>query len=175
MKELLDKITSYNLFNYLLPGVLFAVLATKITRFSFIQSDIVVGAFVYYFIGLVISRLGSLLLEPFLKLVRFVRFANYGEYVAACKVDAKIDVLSEQNNSYRTLAMVFVCLLLLKAYEKVERQLSFLNNRSTLVAITLLLAMFLLSYRKQTGYITKRVKSAEPVGGEKTRVVKAGE
>jgi len=171
MKELLDKITSYNLFNYLLPGVLFAVLATKFTRFSLIQPDIIVGAFVYYFIGLVISRLGSLLLEPFLKLVRFVKFADYDKYVAACKVDEKIDVLSEQNNSYRTLAAVFACLLLVKAYEMLESRVAFLTHRGTLVAIALLLMMFLLSYRKQTKYITKRVKAA--TGDDKAKAARA--
>lgn len=67
MKEILDKLTSYNLFNYLLPGVVFAVLASKVTRFTLIQQDLVAGAFLYYFIGLVISRFGSLILEPILK------------------------------------------------------------------------------------------------------------
>ena len=67
MKDLLDKISSYNLFNYLLPGVLFALLADGLTSYTFIQSDIVVGIFLYYFMGLVISRVGSLAIEPILK------------------------------------------------------------------------------------------------------------
>jgi hypothetical protein len=64
MKEILDKLSSYNLFNYLLPGIIFVVLASEITRYSFIHDDIVIGAFLYYFIGLVISRFGSLAIEP---------------------------------------------------------------------------------------------------------------
>jgi hypothetical protein len=54
MKELLDKISSYNLFNYLLPGVLFATLAEYLTSYHLVQDDLVVGAFVYYFMGLVV-------------------------------------------------------------------------------------------------------------------------
>ena len=67
MKDLLEKISSYHFFNYLLPGILFAVVAQYTTVYDFLQKDIIIGAFVYYFIGLVISRVGSLLLEPILK------------------------------------------------------------------------------------------------------------
>jgi len=45
MKDLLDKLSSYNLFNYLLPGVVFASIATKVTKFSFTQTDIITGVF----------------------------------------------------------------------------------------------------------------------------------
>jgi hypothetical protein len=157
VKELLEKLTSYNLFNYLLPGVIFAAIAGRITKYTFIQSDIVVGAFVYYFVGLVISRLGSLILEPALKGIRFVRFAKYEDFVSASANDPKIDTLSEANNSYRTFCAMLVCLLLLKTYEKVEAQIPFLSHRGPLVAVVLLLVMFLCAYRKQTGYITKRI------------------
>ena len=68
MKELLDKLSSYNIFNYLLPGILFSVLASKTTELNLIQIDIILGVFVYYFIGLIISRIGSLIIEPILKL-----------------------------------------------------------------------------------------------------------
>ena len=71
MKEILDKLSSYNLFNYLLPGVLFVVIASKVTRYGFIQDDIVIGVFLYYFIGMVISRFGSLVIEPLLNVSRF--------------------------------------------------------------------------------------------------------
>jgi hypothetical protein len=67
MKDLIEKLSSYNLFNYLFPGVIFAVISEKMTSYSFLQDDIIVGVFVYYFIGLVVSRFGSLFLEPVLK------------------------------------------------------------------------------------------------------------
>ena len=35
MKEILDKLSSYNIFNYLLPGIIFVVLMGKLTHYSF--------------------------------------------------------------------------------------------------------------------------------------------
>jgi len=117
MNELLGKISSYNIFNYLFSGVVFVALATAFTRFSFIQENLLIAVGLYYFIGLVLSRIGSLIIEPLLKLVRFIKFAPYADYVRTSKNDPQIEVLSEVNNMYRTLVMVFVGLILLKTYE----------------------------------------------------------
>lgn len=159
MKEIIDKITSYNLFNYLLPGILFAVVAEKLTPFSFVQENIIIGAFVYYFIGLVISRFGSLIIEPFLKKITFLKFAPYSDFVSASKNDLKLEVLSEANNMYRTFSALFILLLLLKFYSLIQFKFTAIEAYNPYILIILLLVMFLCAYRKQTKYITNRIKS----------------
>lgn len=59
MKDLLDKLGSYNLFNYLLPGLLFAVMVDQWTSFKIAPGNLAIGVFVYFFLGSVISRLGG--------------------------------------------------------------------------------------------------------------------
>jgi hypothetical protein len=157
MKEILDKITSYNLFNYLLPGVLFVAILDKFTTYSLHQDDLIVGAFVYYFVGLVISRFGSLVIEPILKKVSFVKFANYVDFVSASKKDLSIEIFSEVNNMYRTFVATFILIVLFKCYELLTIQVPILNEWSLYILIAVLLVMFLFSYRKQTQYITKRI------------------
>ena len=159
MKELIDKISSYNLFNVLLPGILFVTIAEEFTHYSLIQENIVVNAFIYYFIGLLISRFGSLLIEPFLKRIKFLKFADYNDFVSASRFDPKIDILSETNNMYRTFISMLILLLLLKLYEFIESIFTILKEYNLYIFIILLLIMFLYSYKKQTEYITKRIKS----------------
>lgn len=159
MKEILSKLSSYNIFNYLLPGVIFVVAASKFTRYSFIQQDIIIGLFVYYFIGLVISRFGSLAIEPLLRRLSFLRFADYKDFVAASQKDEKLELLSEVNNTYRTLCSLFALLLLLKIYERIEDTFSALKDWSGIILVVLLLVMFLFAYRKQTLYVIKRIKA----------------
>ncbi len=160
MKELLDKISSYNLFNYLFPGILFAVLSKEITTHSFLQENMIIGVFVYYFIGLVISRIGSLILEPILRKLSFLKFADYKDFISASQKDSKIELLSEINNMYRTLTSLFVLIILLKVYELIESKLPILKDWNSYILIALLLFMFLFSYRKQTNYIIKRINSS---------------
>jgi len=159
MKELLDKLTSYNLFNYLLPGVLFAIISGKFSANSLTLGDAIVGAFVCYFIGLAISRFGSLIIEPTLKKISFVKFSDYSAYVTASKQDPTLEILSEANNMYRTLSSMLVLLILYKFYGWIELKLSSLRASDPYILIVLLLILFLYSYRKQTQYITKRIKT----------------
>lgn len=159
MKEVLDKLSSYNLFNYLLPGILFVIILDKFTVYSFIQDNLIIGAFVYYFIGLVISRFGSLVTESILKKISFLKFTDYREFISASKKDPKIDLLSESNNMYRTFSSMLILIILLKLYELIELKFQMLKNWNQYILIGLLLIIFLYSYRKQTGYITKRIKA----------------
>jgi len=157
MSEFLSKLSSYNIFNYLFPGVLFAAIGNEITSYSFIQKDIVIGVFVYYFVGMVVSRIGSLVIEPVLKWVGVVKFAPYNDFVSASQVDEKIELLSEVNNSYRTLISLFTCLLALKLFEIISNYINVGSTLFLLTVITLLLWLFIHSYRKQSNYITQRI------------------
>lgn len=157
MNELLTKLSSYNLFNYVLPGVIFAILASQTTGYQLIQKDIITGVFLYYFLGLVVSRFGSLAVDPVLVRLSFVKFADYKDFVAASKKDPQVDVLSEANNTYRTLCSLFSLLLLLKGYAKIEARLSFLRGWDAVLLTVSLLIMFLFAYRKQTSFVVKRI------------------
>ena len=159
MKELLDKLSSYNIFNYLLPGILFSVLVSKMTELELVQKDLVVGVFVYYFVGLILSRFGSLIIEPLLKKMKFLKFADYKDFVQASSKDEKIEILSEANNMYRTFIATFILLGMVKLYYLITNKWTFINENSDWILILLIAGMFLFSYRKQTNYITKRINS----------------
>jgi len=157
MKDLLDKITSYNLYNYLFPGVIFVVLAQTLTSFSLIQENLIIGAFVYYFIGLVISRIGSLIVEPILKKTNFVKFIACDKFNEAYKKDQKLEILSEANNSYRTISSMLILLLILKLYDFLAFVIRIQQDTSEIFLVLILLIVFLFSYKKQTKYIVDRV------------------
>jgi hypothetical protein len=159
MQDLLAKLSSYNIFNYLLPGCVFAALAPSVAGYSFAQDNLFTAAFLYYFIGLVISRVGSLVVEPALKRVGFVKFAGYTDFVSASKTDPKIEVLSETNNTYRTACAMFGVLVLLKSYRRLGVMCPGLQEWDAEILVVVLFLLFLFSYRKQTAYITRRIKA----------------
>lgn len=161
MSEILEKLSSYNLFNYLFPGALFVALSGQVSTRDFTQDDILIALFTYYFIGLVISRFGSLLLEPFLKKIKFLNFANYNSYLSALEKDKKINELSEANNMYRTLCSLFICLLGLIALDSIVAKFPEVESIISHIGIITLLILFLFSYRKQTNYINKRVQASK--------------
>ena len=114
--------------------------------------------FVYYFIGSVISRVGSLFIEPLLKRTKFVTFAPYSDFVAAAKEDPKIEILSEQNNMYRTICAMLLLFGAVIAIDKFGKQCIWLEEWSGYLMLTALFTLYLFSYRKQCNYITNRVE-----------------
>jgi hypothetical protein len=159
MPTLLDKISSYNLFNNLLPGTLFAAFVSRYTSFALIHEDILLALFIYYFVGVVISRLGSLVVEPVLLKVGFVTFTEYTDYVKVSKSDARLDLLLESSNSYRTLCTAAALVLVAIASDKL--MLRFPSAR-TWFAVALgvgIVVLFASAFRKQSEYIGKRVKA----------------
>lgn len=159
MNEIIKKISSYNLFNYLLPGTIFAYSTSYVSDFNLVQSNILIAAFLYYFIGMVISRIGSLIIEPILKKTNFVIFSSYSDFVKASKIDDKIDILSEANNTYRTIVALFFTLLGLKVYDIIADWLSISREITTVIVLLFTMTLFLFAYKKQTKYITKRIES----------------
>jgi len=150
MNEFLKKISSYNIFNYLLPGIIFVILIQSFTNYEIIQEDIIIGVFLYYFIGLIISRFGSLIIEPFLKWIKFLKFSKYKDYIIASKNNNKIEILLEQSNMYRTFVSMFLLFFIVKIYELI----GIWDKRIFLIV---LLFLFLGAYKKQTNYIRNRI------------------
>lgn len=156
MEKLIDKLTSYNLFNYLLPGIIFSVLLEKTTSYSVIHKDIIIEAFLAYFLGLIISRVSSVIVEPLLKKIKFVQFADYKDFVLASESDKKIELLSESNNMYRVFISLFFILIIINLYENFLEPI--LSGYTNYFVVGLLFLLFMFSYRKQTQYIVKRIE-----------------
>lgn len=158
MTDFLNKLTSYNLFNNLLPGILYVVFLNHFTEYKVSQDNLLLSAFLYYFIGLTISRISSITVEPFLKRIKFVTFRDYKLFVIANQKDSKLDVLVETNNKFRVLLTMILLVLLSKFFYSLN--LNFLKFSLDLQQYFLLIfiaIIYLFAYRKQTNYVTKRI------------------
>ena len=159
MESILEKISSYNLFNYLLPCVVLCVVSDRYFDIPLLQDSIITGLFLYYFVGLVTSRFGSIVLEPILKKLKIVKFADYPDFLRAVKNDKKIEVLSETNNMYRSLLSALVILCLLVLGDRIIHEYESWSSYFKYALLPALLVLFGLSYRKQSEYIVKRINS----------------
>ena len=161
MEDLLKKISSYQLFNFLMSGAIFVMALDNLTTISLSSDDAVLSFFTYYFIGMVIGSIGSLLVEPTLKILRVIKFRSYPEYVRAVQLDSKLDTLSQENNTYRTLIATFLVFSITYAFDKCAQGI--LTGKSTVViaiGVMLLILLFIFAYHKQTKYMTQRIDKA---------------
>lgn len=160
MKDVLEKLGSYNLFNYLIPGCVFTVIAEHFGLLKAQNEETIVSLIIFYFIGLVISRVGSLLVEPCFKKTGLIKYGLYSDFVKAASIDTKIEVLSEANNMYRTFCAMFASLALLKVWTLFAARIGVGSETSQWFAIFGGLILFAISFKKQSSYITSRVSEA---------------
>lgn len=63
MDGLWEKISSYNIFNNLFPGALSIYLFERATNVILSTDDVVKNVVLYYFTGIIIGRIGSIVLS----------------------------------------------------------------------------------------------------------------
>ncbi|RMC93019.1 hypothetical protein D9O40_18245 [Clostridium autoethanogenum] len=158
MEKFIDRLSSYNVLNNMLPGAVFCYLLNILMNINILKNGIIEKLFIYYFVGMIISRIGSVIVEPVCKKIKLIEFAPYKEFIKACLKDDKIDILSETNNTYRTMLSVFFVLSLIKVYLLIISKITWLANYTSVFVMIFLVILFGYSYRKQTNYVKNRVK-----------------
>lgn len=165
MDKFLEKLSRYHLLTNLIPGVLFLYMLGIFGIYNIDMSDWLRVLFVGYFTGMIISRIGSIAIEPWFQKWKIVKYAPYSDFLKAEKIDGKIQELLGDNNMYRTFVAMFLLLALLEIGHLIPVVDEFLHTDAAVIAFLVgLLLMFVLAYRKQTSYIRKRV---EKVVGDK--------
>jgi len=168
--QIVGKISSYNIFTNLYPGIVFCYLLKFMTGVKFTTDNFFENLVIFYFVGMLISRISSIIIEPILLQIKIkekgplLRKASYEDYEEASDNKSILPVLSEVNNTYRTLLSTFVCMFFCKIYFVVKETL-IANNFQILekvddwIILIFLIILFLCSYVKQTTYIRKNVES----------------
>ena len=158
MNDLLTKLSSYNLFNFLFPGAIFVFATQRFGIFSLTTSNLLIDSFVIYFAGMTVSRVGSIVVEPLFRWLHIVNYAPYGDFLTASKIDPKIEVLLEINNTFRTVIALFLSILAALLLYKVCVPSALARESGHLITYVAVSLLYVLSYRKQTDYIRKRVE-----------------
>ncbi|TCW48845.1 hypothetical protein EDC53_104210 [Phytobacter diazotrophicus] len=157
MEDFLNKISTYQIFNNLVPGAFFVSFIETSLNIDISGNQLIKSIIVYYIVGLVIGRIGSTILTPFLKLIKIVEYIPYKEFINASTQDEKINSLQESSGMYRNLLCMSLILFILCSIIHVC-----FHNKNMLIEIivTLFLIMiFTLSYRKQVLFISTRISN----------------
>lgn len=110
INSLFNKLSAYQLLSLMLPG------ASLLGTLKFIFTiDIKVNENIWWFllasyvVGIILSRIGSLLIEEVFKKMGFIKGYNVGNYIAKRKEDDMVETLLSFANLYRSFAPCQSC------------------------------------------------------------------
>ena len=158
MEYLLNKIGSYNILNNIIPGAMFVYFWSALDLGAFPSCNVIESIILYYFCGLVFSRIGSLIIEWSFKKVNLISYKPISEYLEATKRDSLIETLLETNNMYRTFTGLFLVLVIVKVYMAAANHFCISREIVTWIVLIGLLFLFAGSFCKQTKHIRNRIE-----------------
>lgn len=159
LKLLVEKLSQYNFLTNILPGTVLCLILKSIVGVNIIPDDYYQASIVFYFVGMVNGRVGSILIEPILKKTKIVVFIPYSEFISAEKRDDKITILSQENNAYRSyISVAFIALALYISTRILALKPLTISIDYKIILLLALFILFLFSYRKQTNFVRKRVE-----------------
>lgn len=159
---MLTVIPVYNLLTNLIPGTLLAILLKYFVEgcdiFSITDNTWII-AVILYFMGVINSRISSLMFEPLFKKLKIVKYASYDDYTKAEFKDTsgKLTLLSQANNEYRSYLSVFTLVIIFKLFFLSTKIKEFVTDYISWFVLLFGFILFLFSYRKQVAYITSRI------------------
>lgn len=161
MDSISNRISPYDLLNILFPGVLAVAFCSWCFGISISVIDIVSSVVYFcatYLVGMFVSRIGSLIVEPLFKKIGLITW--HKNYYKAERKDSKIPILLKVMNMYRTLVAlaVFCCILALTATFFAET-ITCCVCLQLLLVFAIMIAVFSASYVKQSKSIYRRVDS----------------
>lgn len=161
MEEIINTITKsisrYEFINNLIPGVLLCYLLQYV-GYDFLTDKLVTNLVIGYVVGVINGRVSSLVVEPFCRKVNIIQWRDYRLYNEAKKQRPFISTLQETANMYRSMASIFLIVLLFVAFKWMSRCWVWLNDNAFLILLIILLILFLFSYRKQVNdYVVKNI------------------
>ena len=152
MSSFIQKIEEYELVNYLIPGVMFVLFRNFIFDNYILKDEGIIFFLKCYIIGFILSRVGSVVIEPALRKIYNIKPKEYELYCKAERKDEKIKILLKNSNLCRNcvamiLAVVVETVLIIFPKPIINKMLFF----------AVLLWLFAEGYSKQTNMLIKRI------------------
>lgn len=163
MEALFEKLNSFHILTNLIPGTVFCFVFNKLLFEIFPSGEKVSDYFVFYFIGIIIGRIGSLFVEPLCRKTKNFKHVSYQRFLLAEKEDSKIENLSETNSLYRSLLTAFVLLTFFVLINEICYNFIFLCKWRNVIICICLSILFFFSFKKQTQYIFERAEHIDKI------------
>lgn len=159
LKIIFDKLSQYHFLTNILPGSVLCIVLKYLIGFNLMPDNIYGAGIVFYFVGMVNGRVGSLVVEKVLQKTKFVKFVPYKDFIVAEKLDPKITTLSQENNTYRAYISVFLISIVFWAYRLLTDAPDMFQTIGISILLLAMLVIFAFSYQKQTNYVRSRIEN----------------
>lgn len=161
LSKLSEAFSRYEILNNLIPGSALCFILSYM-GYPILDYSVGVCIVICYLVGLINSRFSSLVVEGICRNTKLVKWREYEQYNLAKKERPFLESLLESANMYRSFVSVFLIALVAYGIQKILPECAFLQRYNLWILLSLLLFLFLFSYRKQVNnYVVKNIDEVQ--------------
>ena len=162
MENLVNSISKYQLAINLIPGYIFAILLQRCAHIALLEGDVLQDAFVSYFFGLIIGRIGSIVVEGLMDRYNktYKSAPDYDIKVKAERIDPKIEKLDRQCTIYRNCCAGCCCVIIGILINCLFGDGLYISSGKYILIFLILTLLLVVAMAKQCNYINQRIEIA---------------
>lgn len=157
----IDKLSHYSFVTNILPGAVLCIILKDLIGYDlFVTKEWYLLGIIFYFVGIVCNRFGSVCVEPLLKPKRTEseKRSDYTNFMKAEQLDSKVITLNTENNVFRSYVSVCALSVIALGFRGLTELWPIIAKYQAIIVLVLILVLFVFSYRKQTKYVRERVE-----------------
>lgn len=157
MSDLAYLISNTRIVSCLVPGAMMCVFINNYFRVDFLKNDALFNIIIFYAVGVVIGRVGSIVIEPFFKNIGLIEKDNYARFIEAEERNPKLNTIDEICRFYRSLVALMIIIIVGLIVSFFLKMYSLWISFGALIAAILILVLMVFAYRKQSKYTIERI------------------
>lgn len=160
MDKIIETLNPYDIITSLIPGIVFCQFTDWFYGTVLVTDDTASLLISGYIFGQLISRVGSLIVEPVCKITKIIVMAPYNEWLEAKRLDNEISSITEKSTVFRSWVSLALIQIIMPYIVNLNDSVIMFGYWNFFILQLVALVFLLLAYRKQVAYARKRVCKA---------------
>ena len=157
MDKIFESLNHYDIVTCLIPGIVFCQLIDWLYGTKFIEENTITLMIISYVFGIIVSRIGSIIIEPLCKVSKIIVMADYEQWRKAASQCEEVKTLTTKSTVYRSWVALMLIQIILLLIFPLSDFASNIGKCYLFFGQFIVLILLILSYRKQIDYVCKRV------------------
>lgn len=154
IKIIIDRVSSYQFFNFIYPGLLVAGVLDIYNVVDVFCLNICYILLISYSIGMLASRVGSIVIENLFVWIKLMKRFDYNEFNKAELNNTKVSLFLELSNMFRTISAACLLILIARLINSIY-DYGFAMPIGIVMLVFFVFVIFCVSFIKQYGYLKK--------------------
>ncbi len=158
MSDFVFLLSNFRVVSSLVPGAALCIFINDFLKVNILKDEVILNLFIFYTVGVVVGRVGSIIIEPLFESFGIIDKENYPDYIDAEIKNPKVSTIDEISRFYRSLTTLMMFIIVGIVIEYPMKMYPMTNVLVMHIVSVLMLILMIKSYSKQSKYTAKRIK-----------------